>query len=253
MLSKTKLKYLRSLHTRKTRNSFGVFVAEGPKVVNDLMDFGFVPIEVYATSSFVTSHTIDLVEVSEDELNRISLLESPQQVFAVFPQRRDSLTTEDFLRIPESELVIALDCVQNPGNLGTIIRLCNWFGIKHVFCSMDCADQYNPKTVQASMGAMAYVQVHYVDLPSLFHSLSKFNVPLYGTFLDGQSLYETNLDSNGVIIMGNEGRGISMEVEKFVNRKILIPPYVVDHQPTDSLNVSIATAIVCAEFRRRAL
>ena len=151
--------------------------------------------------------------------------------------------------VVQQQLCLALDDVQNPGNLGTIVRLADWFGIEHIFCSRGCADIYNPKTVQATMGGLARVQVHYMDLPQML-SLLPEDVPVYGTFLDGDNLYKKSLDNRGLIVMGNEGKGISSSVEAFVTERLYIPNYPAGRATSESLNVAIATAIVCAEFRR---
>jgi TrmH family RNA methyltransferase len=142
--------------------------------------------------------------------------------------------------------------VQDPGNLGTIIRLADWFGIEHIFCSQGTVDVYNPKVIQATMGAMARVQLHYVDLPALITSLHK-DIPVYGTFLDGNDMYGEPLSGNGLIVMGNEGNGISEEVSRLINRRLYIPNYPQERETSESLNVATATAIICAEFRRRLL
>ena len=138
---------------------------------------------------------------------------------------------------------------QDPGNLGTIIRLADWFGIEDIFCSTGTVDVFNPKTVQATMGAIARVKVHYCDLPKLISSLK--GIPVYGTFLDGNIIYSETLSANGLIVMGNEGNGISREVEALINRRLYIPNYPQERETSESLNVAIATAVVCAEFRRR--
>ena len=143
-----------------------------------------------------------------------------------------------------------MDDIQDPGNLGTIIRLADWFGIEHIFCSPNTVDVFNPKAIQATMGGIARVKVHYIALSELIHVLG--NVPVYGTFLDGKNMYEQPLSKNGIIVMGNEGNGIGTEVEKLVNRKLYIPNYPQERETSESLNVAIATAIVCAEFRRQA-
>jgi TrmH family RNA methyltransferase len=151
---------------------------------------------------------------------------------------------------PQQRLCLALDNVQDPGNLGTIIRIADWFGIEDIFCSVGTADIYNPKTIQATMGAIARVKVHYVDLPSFIASL-KGKAPIYGTFLDGDNIYSKNLESNGLIIMGNEGNGIGKECSEYVTERLFIPNYPVGRATSESLNVSVATAIICSEFRRR--
>ena len=146
-------------------------------------------------------------------------------------------------------LCLGLDDVQDPGNLGTIIRIADWFGIRHIFCSIGTADVFNPKTIQATMGAIARVQIHYCNLKELIES--EPDVPVFGTFLDGTDLYKENLAQHGLIVMGNEGNGISQEIEQLVNRKLLIPNYPSGVETSESLNVAVATGIVCAEFRRR--
>ena len=232
MISKNKIKYLKSLELKKFRDQHGVFVAEGPKVVNDLK-----------------SH-FQLVELLEGEdADRVSFLDTPQHVFAVFRQ-----AAETAIPSPHDHLMLALDDVQNPGNLGTIIRLADWFGITHILCSQGCADIYNPKVVQATMGALARVQVHEVDLPQTIidlQSKSDGTFPIYGTFLDGENIYRSSLQPHGLIVMGNEGHGISPHVASLVTHKLLIPNYPQGRETSESLNVAIATAIVCSEFRRR--
>ena len=183
--------------------------------------------------------------VTENELHRLSLQQTPQQVIAVMQQRHDSV------RLASRELCLMLDGVQNPGNLGTIIRLADWFGIHHVFCSPECADIFSPKTVQATMGAVARVRVHYTELPQALQSLpTGVDIPVYGTFLDGKSLYGQQLTTHGIIIMGNEGRGIGKDITPHITRRLHIPSYPQDSTTSESLNVAVATAIVCAEFRR---
>ncbi|MBO7581982.1 MAG: RNA methyltransferase [Bacteroidaceae bacterium] len=251
MISKNRIKYVRSLEMKKYRKAEGVFVAEGHKLVGDLLG-AFQPVYVAATQEWMDGHAHELkgVEmdiVTDEELRRVSLMETPQQVLAVFRQRIDEV---DVNRVVGKQLCLALDDVQNPGNVGTIIRLADWFGIEHIFCSRGCADLYNPKTVQATMGAMARVQVHEVDLPQML-SLLPDDVPVYGTFLDGENLYGKSLENRGIIVMGNEGKGVSADVEAHVTERLYIPNYPAGRETSESLNVAIATAIVCAEFRRR--
>lgn len=248
-LSKNKIKYIRSLEQKKIRKEEKVFLAEGPKLVGDLLGH-FHCRFLAATSSWLSEHASvsadEVAEVTLDELSRASLLKTPQQVLAVFEQPEYTLDTAVF----QNSLCLALDDVQDPGNLGTIIRLADWFGIEHILCSPNTVDVYNPKTVQATMGGIARVKVHYAPLPALIRSLGE--VPVYGTFLDGKNMYEQPLSHNGLIVMGNEGNGISKEVERLINRKLYIPNYPQNRETSESLNVAIATAVVCAEFRRQA-
>ena len=189
----------------------------------------------------------EIIEVTQEELSRASLQKTPQEVLAVFVQPSYDLNPE----VIKSSLCLALDDVQDPGNLGTIIRLADWFGIEHIFCSTGTADVYNPKTVQATMEALARVKVHYCSLPQLIESLT--DIPVYGTFLNGNIIYAESLSAHGLIVMGNEGKGVSLEVEKLINNKLYIPNYPQERETSESLNVAIATAVVCSEFRRRLL
>ena len=187
----------------------------------------------------------EVIEASREELSRASLLKTPQEALAVFRIPQYEAEAE----VVRRSLCLALDGVQDPGNLGTIIRIADWFGIRHIFCSAGTADAFNPKTVQATMGALARVQLHYCDLRELVASLP--DVPVFGTFLDGGDLYTQELSANGLIVMGNEGNGISPELAAVVNRRLLIPNYPQGEETSESLNVAVATAVVCAEFRRR--
>lgn len=250
MLSKNKIKYIRSLELKKNRKEEQVFVAEGHKLVDDLLGH-FSCRLILATPDWLTKHTEviadEIVEVSQDELSRVSSLKTPQDVLAIFEQPNYTVD----IHVVSDSLCLALDDVQDPGNLGTIIRLADWFGIEHIFCSFGTVDVYNPKTIQATMGALARVKIHYCHLPSLLASLGE--LPVYGTFLDGENIYAETLSPHGLIIMGNEGNGISPEVASCVNKRLLIPNYPPQRETSESLNVATATAIICAEFRRRVI
>lgn len=250
MLSKSKIKYIRSLELKKNRKEEQVFVAEGHKLVGDLL--GHFPCRLLvAMRSWLEEHpqvaADEVIEVTREELTRASLQKTPQEVLAIFVHPRYELCPE----VVSRSLCLALDDIQDPGNLGTIIRLADWFGIEHIFCSQGTVDVYNPKTVQATMGALARVKLHYVDLPSLIASLK--DVPVYGTFLDGDNMYTETLTENGLIVMGNEGSGVSREVASLVNKRLYIPNYPPQRETSESLNVAVATAVICSEFRRRFL
>lgn len=251
MISQAKIKFIRSLETKKGRRKENAFVAEGPKVVGDLMAT-VRPRLIIATEEWLDGNPSDGIEtvvVTEEELRKASFLQHPQQVIAVFPLPDDNLKpfeADSFL----NGLCLALDGVQDPGNLGTIIRIADWFGIDTLLCSHETADAYNPKVIQATMGCIARVRPHYVDLASVIQSLPK-DYPVYGTLLDGNNIYQQELSSYGMIIMGNEGNGISPAIRRLVNHRLLIPNYPKGRETTDSLNVAIATAITCSEFRRR--
>lgn len=251
MISKNKIKYIKSLELKKNRNKEGKFVAEGHKVVDDLLVLQPASL-IVATEEWLKDKSIDprteVVTVSEEELRKVSFLQHPQQVLAVFDQRDN----RDFAsaNVDFNCLNLALDGVQDPGNLGTIIRIADWFGIENIYCSSETADVYNPKVVQATMGSIARVKVLYGDLMALFASLPA-DVPVYGTLLDGEDIYAQQLDNRGFIVMGNEGKGISPELTQRVNRRLLIPNFPPERPTADSLNVAIATAITCSEFRRQ--
>lgn len=252
MLSKNDIKNIKSLEHKKFRTEKGLFIAEGHKTVLELTG-KFSCTLLAATQDWLDCHRnipAERIEsVTTDELKRASLLQSPQDVLAVFRIPKSEIKMSD---TAQNNLVLALDDVQDPGNLGTIIRLADWFGIKDVFCSKGTADIYNPKAVQATMGALARVRVHYTDLKQSIKELPG-SVPVYGTFLDGEIIYDTKLSANGVIIMGNEGNGITPEIRQSVTHKLYIPNWPKGAPTSESLNVAIATAIVCSEFRRRNL
>jgi len=247
MLSKAKIKLIRSLELKKNRRSEGLFVAEGPKVVSDLLPHFGLRLLI-TTPSWEGLHTLrsnaETVIVTTDELAKVSFLKTPQDVLAVF-----ELPTSVEQSVGES-LVLVLDDVQDPGNLGTIIRTADWFGIRHIVCSPSTADAFSPKVVQATMGSIARVQVEYKDLP-VFLTSQPAGTPVYGTFLEGDDIYRHPLSANGIIVMGNEGNGISPAISRYVTQKLFIPPYPVGAKTGESLNVAIATAITLSEFRRR--
>ena len=234
-ISKSQVKLIKSLQVKKYRDELGLFVAEGEKCVGELRRT-FELVQLYREGENAT----------RTEIEQMSGLRTPQGVVAVFKKK----PIED-RRLEMDDLVLALDGIQDPGNLGTIIRTCDWFGVHDIFCSLDTADCYNPKVVQATMGALARVRIHYVDLPAWIKEQGT-KTPVYGTLLDGENIYAKPLQKSGIIVMGNEGNGISQEVRKLITHPILIPPYTNKKasEVIESLNVSIATAIVLAEFRR---
>jgi TrmH family RNA methyltransferase len=248
MLSKSKIKELSQLHLKKYRDEQKVFIAEGNKLVSDLLG-AFYCNTIIATSDWIKQHSPkaeEIISVNEEELKKVSLLKTPQQVLAVFKQPTYTLYKNKIA----NSLSLALDDIQDPGNLGTILRIADWFGIETVLCSAHCADVYNPKTIQASMGAIARVQVLQVDLVSFIQEIKK-DIPVYGTFLEGNNIYQEALSNTGIIVMGNEGNGISPALEKIIEKRLLIPNYPSGRTTSESLNVGAATAIICAEFRRR--
>lgn len=249
MWSKNKLKFVRSLTQKKYRDAERVFLAEGAKVIGELSG-AFRMRLLVATQEYldkhpeVTAEEIDVV--SSRELSQASALTTAHEALAVLEKPDRKVAFE----MNPDDLVLALDGVQDPGNVGTIIRLADWFGITNVVCSRETADAFSPKVVQATMGALARVNVFYVDLPQWLEE-NKGQMPVYGTFMDGDNLYESTLTSHGIIVMGNEGKGISQAVEQHVSRRITIPNFPEGRPTVESLNVAIATAVTCSEFRRR--
>ncbi len=252
MVSKRLLKTIKSLGERRSRLREGLFVAEGPKLVGELLP-SFPLRCVVAVEEWLRDwgHLVpgdaECETVPYDELTRASLQQHPQDVIALFGLPRWEASVASTAGV---ELTLALDVVQDPGNLGTIVRLADWFGVEYVFCSHGSADIFNPKAVQATMGALGRVKVIYTDLEA---ELGRFPGKVYGTFLGGQSLYEAELSQSGVILLGNEGKGISPRLAGMVSTPLFVPPYPAGRRAVESLNVAMAAAIVCAEFRRRGL
>lgn len=241
MVSKNQIKLISSLHQKKFRQLNQLFIAEGVKVIQELLDARFELEHIYATTSMfegVVAAKFSLI--SNDELKKISALTVPNNCLAIFkiPETK---------RFVEQGLVVALDSVRDPGNLGTILRICDWFGISQVVCSPDTVDIYNPKVIQATMGSIARVNCVFSDLLPI---LQNTNLPVFGTFMDGENIYESTLPQEGIIVMGNEANGISELVENAIKNRIAIPRFGA-LQKTESLNVATATAIILSEFRRK--
>ena len=241
MITRAEILDIKSLATKQGREELGAFIAEGEKLVGEIHNSSLRIRRILQTKPIFAEGEL----VSEKEMERISQLKTANSVLAIVELPKHKLS----LANPEKNLVLALDKVQNPGNLGTIIRLADWFGISDIVCSEDTADCFNPKVVQATMGAILRVRVHYTNLPQWL--ASQHDTKIYGTFLEGENIYNAQLDKSGVIVMGNEGQGISNEVAKTVTNKLLIPPYPADRCGSESLNVAVATAVICSEFRRR--
>jgi TrmH family RNA methyltransferase len=241
MLSKNQIKLISSLQQKKHRFANQLFFAEGVKVIQELVKSNFELEHLYTTKedfNDVAAHKRSLI--SENELNKISALATPNTCLAVFKIPLES-------KIIESGLLLALDDIRDPGNLGTILRLCDWFGIQQLVCSKETVDIYNPKVVQATMGSIARVNVNYIDLNAF---ISKTKLPVFGTFMNGENIYKTALPQEGIIVMGNEANGISEEIEKLISKRLTIPRFGT-LQITESLNVATATSIILSEFRRQ--
>lgn len=256
MISKAKIKLIRSLERKKARADTGLFIAEGHKTIEELLPafrctFLAATPDWLAAKTDITQNLIrqgaDVQPASPEELRKASLLIHPQDALALFQQKEET----PLPRPAENELSLALDNIQDPGNLGTIIRIADWFGINHIFCSPDCADLYNPKTVQACMGAMAHVKVFRTSLPELIDSAPQ-NLPVFGTFLNGDDIYRQQLPANALIVLGNEGNGISPATASRISLRLRIPNQAQNRPTIESLNVAAATAVICSEFRRQA-
>ena len=241
MITRAEILDIKALSTKQGREEQGAFIAEGEKLVGEIRNSSLRIRRILQTKPIFSDGEL----ISEKEMERISQLKSANSVLAVVELPKHKLSKAD----PTKELVLCLDRIQNPGNLGTIIRLADWFGISDIVCSEDTADCFNPKVVQATMGAILRVRVHYTNVAKWLEGHKGANI--YGTFLEGENIYNASLDRSGVVVMGNEGQGISAEVAKCVSHKLLIPPYPADRCGSESLNVAVATAVICSEFRRR--
>ncbi|MDQ3111478.1 MAG: RNA methyltransferase [Bacteroidota bacterium] len=259
MLTKSRLSLLRALRQKKYRNDHGLFVAEGDKLVPEILQSSFAVETVYATeewmkeNSKIAKNAREVITVSKDELTRISSLVTPQRVLAVAVIPQYTLDETELL----NTYSLLLDGIRDPGNLGTIIRIADWFGIKDIICSPDSAEAWNPKVVQASMGSLLRVRIHEMEPVQFLQNLEKASngkMPVvYGTFMEGESIYQAKFNSSGVIVIGNEANGISAETEKLIGKKITIPfvpLYNNEKGRPESLNAAVAAAIVCAEVRR---
>ena len=240
MVSKSQIKLITSLYQKKYRNLNGLFIAEGVKVINEFLQNDIELFELYTTdTSFYTIEKSKINLISEAELKKISLLKTPNTALALFkiPQ---------FIAKDKNDFTLALDNVRDPGNLGTIIRLCDWFGITNLVCNMETVDCYNPKVVQASMGSLARIHISYVNLKAFLESTQ---LKVYVADMEGTNVYKTQLPEKGILVMGNEANGISEEIKGIADMKLSIPRFG-ELQLTESLNVATATAILLSEFKR---
>lgn len=241
MVSKNQIKLIISLQQKKFRQEHQMFVAEGVKVISEFINSGFELLQLYTTDvTLFKNYQLHPIQINEAELKKISALVNPNSCLAVFKIPNSS-------QFIDKGLIVALDDIRDPGNLGTIIRLCDWFGVEQLICSENTVDVYNPKVIQATMGSLSRVSIIYGDLAKM---ISSSNLPIFGTFMDGDSIYENDLFTDAILIMGNESNGISKEIEMLIQHKITIPRFG-SLQKTESLNVATATAIVLSEFKRK--
>lgn len=244
-MTKAEIQFVRSLSEKRTRDEERLFIAEGKKLIDEIEQSTLAIRRIYTTRTDFASANVEVVD--KKTMERISQLKTASDSLAIVEQPRHKLD----IKALKGRLSLALDGVQNPGNLGTIIRLADWFGIENIICSSECADLYNPKVVQATMGAILRVGVHYTpSLATLLRQAASEGVAIYGTLLDGENIYAEELKAEGIIVMGNEGRGLSDECRNELTHKLFIPPYPADAPTSESLNVAMATGIILAEFRR---
>jgi RNA methyltransferase, TrmH family len=246
MLSKSQINLLKSLQHKKFRREHGLFLVEGHKSIAEFVNSAYQIEAVYHISAFSPkvlklSQKINLCEISVTDLEKISSLKTPQDVLVLLKIPQWPILKHEQLK---GKFSLVLDGIQDPGNLGTIIRIADWFGIENIICSEDTVDAYNPKVVQACMGSLARVKVHYASLAEL---LSQIKLPVFGALLDGEDIYDTNFGSEGLVIMGNEGNGMRPEIQKLVSKAVTIPRI----GGAESLNVAIATALFCSEITRK--
>ena len=244
-MTKAEIQLVRSLADKRGRAEHGLFLAEGEKLIGELRASHLRVRRIYALEGIFAGEEVEVV--TPRDMERLSQLKTPSNSLALVEIPHYRLKTADL----RGQLTLALDEVQNPGNVGTIIRLADWFGIRDILCSEGTADCFNPKVVQATMGAILRVRVHYTPLAPLLAEAAAGGIPVYGTFLEGENIYTEELSPTGIVVMGNEGRGVTEAVARSVTRKLFIPPWPAGRRGSESLNVAMATGIVCAEFRRR--
>lgn len=240
MITNAEIKRIKALQNKKFRDESGLFVVEGEKMVSEALKSDFKVEAVYRRE-----------DIGEEAMSRISSLSSPSPVLAVLRQSEGCSLSQIRDMVKGDFLAIGLDAVRDPGNLGTIIRLADWFGIDAIFASRDTVELYNPKVVQSTMGAIFRKKVIYCDLADVCEIFASAQMPIYGTFLEGENIYSSQLSKNGLIVMGNEANGVSDAIRRKATAKLFIPPYPGDTETAESLNVAIATAITISEFRRR--
>jgi len=253
MLSKNKIKLIQSLNRKKERDESGFFLVEGNKMVEEALRSEYQIETLVCTAQFADQHpeirskAKELIEADRDSIQKASLLQNPQEALAIVLQPEMNTPQLNL----NTELCLALDFIQDPGNLGTILRIADWFGIRTVICSENTVDVFNPKVVQASMGAIFRIKTSYTNLESFLSEASKSQIPVYGTFMDGNNIYTESLTKNGIVVLGNEGNGISNSIASLVTQRIAIPTFSTNPNKAESLNVAIAASICCSEFRRR--
>jgi TrmH family RNA methyltransferase len=253
MVSKSKVNFIISLQKKKVREEEQLFVIEGDKLVREFLIAKTPVVTLVAKPEFLNSLPLvhkqgigEIIPASNEDLKKISSLKTPHNALAVIRIPDNKMDFRDLTK----ELTIALDSVQDPGNMGTIIRAAAWFGIRNMYCSEGCVDLYNPKVIQATMGAILHVNVFYTSLPSLFKTALESKIKIYGALIEGESIYSCKLGKNGIILLGNESKGISDELIPYLTDRIMIPKQTDASSGIDSLNVSMAASVILSEFTR---
>ena len=252
MIGKSTIKRIKSLALKKYRQKEKMFLVEGDKNVLEVLHSNYKVEQLFATEDFLSEnqshikHASEIISATEAEIKKLSLQKNPQRSLAVCNLPANNLTPEKL-----ENLSLYLDGIQDPGNLGTLIRICDWFGINQLFCSPDTADLYNPKVIQASMGSFCRVTISYLSFNVILNVTRELKIPVYGTFLNGKNIYSQKLPSSALLVIGNEGNGIRATVEKEIENKITIPRFTGQNKGAESLNAAVATGIICAEFKRQ--
>lgn len=242
MVTKQEIKLIKSLNQKKYRQQLGLFTVEGIKGIEEFLNSEFKLHRLYTTKQIFKTSKDNTIDISENDLKKITSLKNPNTALAIFEISKS-------IKIEGDGLVVALDDVRDPGNLGTIIRLCDWYGVKDLVCSRNTVDCYNSKVVQATMGSLTRVNISYVDL---FEFIESYKGEVFGTYMNGQNIYNADLPNEGVVVLGNEANGISEKISSLIGKKLTIPQFG-QSEDTESLNVANATAIVLSEFRRRTI
>ena len=242
MVTKQEIKLIKSLNQKKYRQQLGLFTVEGIKGIEEFLKSDFKLHRLYTTKQIFDDSKGDVVDISENQLKKITALKNPNTALAIFEIPKSD-------KVEDDNLIVALDDVRDPGNLGTIIRLCDWYGVKDLVCSQNTVDCYNSKVVQATMGSLTRVNISYLNLSEF---ISSYNGDVFGTYMNGENIYNADLPNKGVIVLGNEANGISDKISSIIDRKITISQFG-KSKDTESLNVANATAIVLSEFRRRTI
>lgn len=249
-LSKSKISLIRSLNDKKNRYASGLFIVEGDKIINELINSNFTIRQLFINpdiSNIIVKNNIETICLRASDMKKISNFTSDSSSLAVVELQNYEFNINSF----KDCICLVIDCIQDPGNFGTIIRICKWFGINNIVCSMDSVDLYNSKVLQASMGSFIGIKVFYMDLIDFINDYrQQFSYPIVGAFIGGQNIYKTNLPHSAMIVVGNESKGISNNIAQYIDLKLTIPPFFDNNNYVESLNLASATAIICSEFKR---